>query len=74
MSRDEAQLQLASLQKHSFEAIFQPMTWDVEYTDEFSEWWSGLTEAEQISVAASVRLLEARGPALRHPHSSGING
>lgn len=50
------------------------MTWDVEYTDEFGEWWGGLTEAEQISVAASVRLLEERGPALGHPHSSGING
>ena len=50
------------------------MTWDVEYTDEFGEWWGGLTEAEQISVAASVRLLEERGAALGHPHSSGING
>ncbi|NKC14386.1 MAG: addiction module toxin RelE [Gammaproteobacteria bacterium] len=50
------------------------MTWEVEYTDEFEAWWSSLTEAEQVSVAASVGLLEARGPQLPFPHSSGING
>ncbi len=46
--------------------------WEVEYTDEFGDWWSGLSEAEQESVDASVRLLEERGPHLGHPHSSGI--
>jgi hypothetical protein len=50
------------------------MAWEVEYTDEFEGWWASLTEAEQISVAASVGLLEARGPSLGHPHSSGIHG
>lgn len=50
------------------------MKWDVEYTDEFGEWWATLTEPEQKSVKASVGLLEARGPNLGHPHSSGING
>lgn len=46
--------------------------WEVEYTDEFGEWWDGLNEAEQESVDASVRLLEARGPQLGYPHTSGI--
>ncbi|MFY9328171.1 MAG: type II toxin-antitoxin system RelE/ParE family toxin [Georgfuchsia sp.] len=46
--------------------------WDVEYTDEFEDWWNQLTEAEQESIEASVELLEARGPNLRFPHSSGI--
>jgi hypothetical protein len=50
------------------------MTWDVEYTDEFETWWTTLTEAQQTSVAASVGLLEARGPSLGYPHSSGVNG
>lgn len=50
------------------------MKWDVEYTDDFGEWWTGLTEDEQESLAASVRLLEDRGPHLGFPHSSGING
>lgn len=50
------------------------MTWDVEYTDEFGDWWHGLSEAEQESVAHSIGLLEALGPNLGYPHSSGING
>lgn len=50
------------------------MAWDVEYTDEFGTWWDSLSEDEQVSVAASVQLLEERGPTLGFPHSSGING
>lgn len=50
------------------------MSWDVEYTDEFGDWWSTLSHAEQESLAASVQLLEQRGPNLGFPHSSGING
>ena len=48
--------------------------WDVEYTDEFGRWWQGLGEKEQISVAASVKLLELLGPTLRFPHCSDIKG
>ena len=48
--------------------------WNVEYTDEFSEWWEGLSEAEQIDIAAYVGLLEVSGPNLKHPYSSGIQG
>lgn len=47
-------------------------SWDVEYTDEFEVWWSSLSEAEQESISASVGMLEAVGPNLKHPHSSGI--
>lgn len=50
------------------------MEWEVEYTDEFGEWWEGLTEAEQEDLAAVVELLEHKGPQLPHPFSSGING
>jgi hypothetical protein len=50
------------------------MPWDVEYTDEFESWWNGLTEQDQEALDVSVRLLEARGPSLGFPHSSGING
>ena len=45
-----------------------------EYPDEFGQWLSGLTEEEQVSLTASVQLLEERGPHLGYPHSSGING
>ena len=64
---------------HSIDGIFHEgyihaMSWDIEYTDEFGDWWSALSEAEQESLAASVQLLEERGPNLGFPHSSGING
>lgn len=54
---------------HTFE-----MSWGVEYTDEFGLWWGKLYEDEQVSIAASVQLLEERGPHLAFPHSSGVNG
>jgi hypothetical protein len=38
------------------------VSWEVEYTEEFGGWWSTLDEKEQISVDASVRLLERYGP------------
>ena len=50
------------------------MPWDIEYTDEFGVWWDGFSGEEQESVDASVQLLEARGPNLRFPHSSGVKG
>jgi hypothetical protein len=48
--------------------------WDVEYTDELGAWWAALSEAEQESIDASVRLLEEKGPSLGFPHTSGIEG
>ena len=49
------------------------LEWEVEYTDEFERWWESLTEAEQEDVSAVVELLEAKGPQLPFPYSSGIN-
>lgn len=46
--------------------------WEVEYTDEFANWWESLHEDEQESITAGVLLLEARGPMLAFPFSSGI--
>ena len=48
------------------------MLWEVEFTDEFLEWWNGITEGEQDSLSNSVALLIENGVNLRHPHSSGI--
>ncbi len=50
------------------------MAWEVEYTDEFGEWWDSLDQGEQVAVSATVGLLEARGPQLPFPYSSGIEG
>ena len=46
--------------------------WEVEFTDEFDEWWASLSDAEQESVDAVVRLIERCGPELGFPYSSGI--
>lgn len=50
------------------------MSWNVEYTDEFGDWWATLDESEQDSIAVTVTLLERRGPFLAYPYSSGIEG
>lgn len=50
------------------------VAWEVEVTDEFKTWWSGLAEAERISVERAVLLLEERGPHVPFPYSSGVNG
>lgn len=50
-----------------------PVRWEIEYTDEFGEWWANLSEGEQESLAASVGLLEECGPSLGFPHSSGVH-
>jgi hypothetical protein len=50
------------------------MKWNVEYTDEFEEWWFDLNESEQDNIAARVGLLEEYGPGLPFPYSSGIEG
>ena len=50
------------------------MAWEVEYTNEFREWWDTLDEQDRRQLALSVKLLEKYGPALKFPHSSQING
>ena len=50
------------------------MSWSVEYTDEFGEWWNGLNEDQQEDFAAVVQLLTEHGPQLPFPYSSGIRG
>lgn len=48
--------------------------WEVEYTDEFGEWWDELDADEQESIAASVELLRQLGPNLPRPHVDTLNG
>lgn len=50
------------------------MSWQIEYTDEFGEWWDGLADTERVRLTASVGLLERHGPNLAFPHSSGVAG
>lgn len=46
--------------------------WDVEYTDEFAEWFDGLFDAQQDAVVAVVEELRSEGPAMGRPHCDTI--
>lgn len=50
------------------------MRCDVEYTDEFENWWNTLTAEEQAVVDAYVKMLEEFGVGLGFPYSSDIRG
>ena len=50
------------------------MDCEIEYTEQFLKWWHSLKEEEQITVDASIRLLEHFGSNLRFLYSSGIGG
>jgi hypothetical protein len=48
------------------------VAWEVEYTDEFGDWWKSLTDDEQVEISAKVELLEEHGPTLPRPHADVI--
>lgn len=51
------------------------MSWmacDVEFTDEFGDWWESLSSEEQVSLRAYVKLLEEYGVGLKHPCCSSV--
>ena len=48
------------------------MPWDVEYTDQFGEWWQELSEDQQDAIVARVDLLIEHGPNLPFPYSSDV--
>ncbi len=50
------------------------MTWDVEYMNDFGDWWTELAESEQDEIASVVELLAEHGPGLRFPYSAGVAG
>jgi hypothetical protein len=59
------------LTAYALEGIFL-MSWEVEFTDEFGDWWTGLDAAGQDSIDVVFRILEERGPHLPFPFSSGV--
>ncbi len=50
------------------------MAWGIEHTDEFAEWYGGLSESQQDDVIAIGLLLIEQGPQLAFPYSSGLSG
>lgn len=69
-------LQLSPL--HTLDGIcclgYSVTVWEVEFTDQFGEWWDTLTVAEQQSIDAAVRVLEQRGPGLGRPLVDTVEG
>jgi hypothetical protein len=49
------------------------MACEILFTDEFGEWWDGLTTEEQESVAHDVEILRAYGVDLKYPRCSGVS-
>lgn len=48
--------------------------WTVLYTEEFEQWFSALTQDEQESVAAMIKLLQSNGPHLPRPYADTLKG
>jgi hypothetical protein len=46
--------------------------WEVEYTDEFGEWWETLSDSEREALVFSVSLLRSAGPSLKYPYCSAV--
>ena len=49
------------------------MTWDVEGTAEFQDWYVNLSEDQQDRIDAAVELLAQRGPSLGRPYVDTIS-
>lgn len=43
------------------------MAWEVEFTEQFEEWWETLSDRQQEALDARVLLLAEGGPALGRP-------
>ena len=41
--------------------------WDIEFTDEFEEWWIDLTTDQQSALTERIEVLEVKGPTLGRP-------
>ncbi|MCA9878598.1 MAG: type II toxin-antitoxin system RelE/ParE family toxin [Thermomicrobiales bacterium] len=47
--------------------------WEVEYTDQFGEWFEGLAIVGKRRVAAAIHFLEEQGPGLGRPYADTIS-
>ena len=50
------------------------MAYEIERTDEFTAWWDGLSDKQQIEVAKIVGVLAEKGPNLKRPYVGKIDG
>ena len=50
------------------------MSWEVELTTEFEEWYRSLDQADQERIVAVVQVLRDRGPGLGRPLVDSVKG
>ena len=50
------------------------MAYEIEHTDEFTQWWNALGQKEQVEVAKIVGVLAEKGPDLKRPYVGKIEG
>jgi hypothetical protein len=50
------------------------MTWEVEVSDEFLDWYGDLAQDERASIAATVEMLEFHCPELGRPYVDTLRG
>ena len=50
------------------------MSWEVEFTTEFEQWFRGLEQSAQDRVVAAVQVLRERGPGLGRPLVDSVKG
>ena len=48
--------------------------WDVEYTDQFDQWWNSLSIDEQAAIDVAVEVLQEKGPGLGRPLVDTVQG
>ena len=49
------------------------MSWAIEFTDEFGQWWETLTGPEQQALRSKLGRLRFYGPALSRKHSKVVD-
>lgn len=50
------------------------MSWEVEFTEEFEQWYRGLNQGTQDRIIAVVQVLRDRGPGLGRPLVDSVKG
>ena len=53
---------------------YAPRVWEVIWTDEWREWFDGLSDEQQGAVLAALDVLRLKGPALGRPLVDRVKG
>ena len=48
--------------------------WEIEYTNEFEQWWQLLSQPAQDAIEPAISVLSAEGPSLGRPLVGSIKG